>query len=189
MKTVLFLAWLAVGCSLCAACDPPPQAITEATKPSTVDCVRGVHEGVTIVVCNLTDKPRAYESFLRGQIVPDRELKLRLRSPVNFISPNAPASEREQEALARDGSYMRPYADEQMIHDMPGWELFDRKNGLAMLLVGVNQRVGVIATEFPTTSAKKVKALVASLDYRGTVQDVTSDFKGKSSFTLSIDVP
>lgn len=183
MKRALLLMPSILGCSLLVGCDPPPQMAPEQTKPSKVDCVRGVHEGVTIVVCDLTDKPRAFESFLRGQIVPDRERKLRLRSAVNFVSASAAAGELGQDST-RDGSYIRPYVDAQMVHDMPGWELFDSKNRLAMLLVGVNHRTGVIVTEFPTTSAKRVKALVALLDHAGTIEDVSRDIKGRSTFTL-----
>jgi hypothetical protein len=107
---------------------------------------------------------------------------LRQRSPIRYDVPAIPALAWRIKQLVAEGSFMEPYKD--AVHDVPGWMLLDRKEQLAMLIVGLEGRVGVVVSESPTRSIENAEAVVRRMTVSSTLEELAAGLDERTPFVL-----
>jgi hypothetical protein len=127
----------------------------------------------------------AYRQFLLGDLVPPRERKLRRSSALRFgLGAEVPIDARNLGALTKGGSYFAAFDDREAQRDVAGWSLFDRTKHLAMLLLGVDDRLGIIITEFPAASIDHATSALRALDLELDVAELSRGLSGSVRFSL-----
>jgi hypothetical protein len=168
------------------ACDEPPSPATwPPAAVSAVSCVRGSSGSVGVVLCDMDGNAEAYRQFLLGNLVPPRERKLRRSSALRFgLGAEVPIDARNLGALTQGGSYLAAFDDREAQRDIAGWSLLDRTKHLAMLLLGVDDRLGIIITEFPAASIDHATSALRSFDLDLSVAELSHALSGRVQFSL-----
>jgi hypothetical protein len=176
MKRLALLAPLSILC----ACDAPERPAPAHAEPHHgVPCVRGASGSVVLVLCDMTGNSEAYRQFLLGELAPPRERRLRRSSALRFglgaeVGIDAP----NLKGLSATGSYLAPFDDREAQHFVAGWALFDRTVHLALLLIGVDERLGLIISEFPATSIDNATQALRALDLDQSASELSRGLNG-----------
>jgi hypothetical protein len=166
---------------LLCACDPPERAaLIQAEPPALqrVPCIRGTTGSVAIVLCDMTGNPEALRRFQLGELMPPRERRLRRASALRFgLGVEAQLDAPTVKGPTETGSYLDPFDDQEAERFVAGWALLDRGIRLAMLLLSVDERLGLIISEFPAASLDNVTQALRALDFDQNLTELSRGLK------------
>lgn len=162
---------------LLCACDAPGRSAPPRAEPpplQRVPCVRGTNGSVAIVLCDMAGNPEAQRRFLLGELTPPREQRLRRSSALRFgLGAEVQLDAPNLKGLSETGSYLAPFDDQEAQRSVAGWALFDRSIHLALLLLSVDERLGLIVSEFPAASLDDATSAFRALDLDQNVTELS----------------
>jgi hypothetical protein len=138
----------------CADSQAPRSLSTKTERADTrpLKCRHQRDPGLLVLVCDFRGEPDLYTEFLQGRLLPPEEAAMRATMSVRF----------GQRKPFRQSSFA-PFSD--VARDAAGWEIYDSKSRVAMLILGIQGYFGLALTRTDAASISEVKSLLPRIDF------------------------